>query len=66
MRRILCLFVATAALAAAHEGTARAQEAVRIEPRFENYRVVVRRRPVVSMNLRGHRLARLYKTLLRQ
>ncbi|HLM55294.1 MAG TPA: hypothetical protein VK422_04150 [Pyrinomonadaceae bacterium] len=61
--KTLLLVAASLALTAA--GGAHAQQR-RAEPRFEDYAVAVRRGKVTPMNLRSHRRARTYRTLLRQ
>ena len=73
MRKILSLVIACfacVALAASHDSNARAQRQSRAPkskaPRFESYRVSVRRGRVAPLNLRSHPLARHYRTLLRQ
>ena len=59
--KTLLLVAASLALTAAGGAQQR-----RAEPRFEDYAVAVRRGKVTPMNLRSHRLARMYRTLLRQ
>ncbi len=59
------LLLAAASLALAAAGGAHAQQR-RAEPRFEDYAVAVRRAKVAPMNLRSHKRARTYRTLLRQ
>ncbi len=63
MLRRKTLFVAFALLYLF--GNSGAQEKT-VEPRFENYRVPVRRGKVAPLNLGSHPLARKYRTLLRQ
>jgi hypothetical protein len=64
MRKILRAAVVFALLASAQAATARAQR--RGTPRFEDYRVAVRRARVAPLDLGSHALARLYRTLLRR
>lgn len=69
MRKTLSLVIACVALAASPISNARAQRSAASKersPRFEQYRVAVRRGRVTPLNLRSHPLARLYRTLMRQ
>src|SRR3954469_18406637 len=70
MRKILSLVIVCAALAASPVSSARArQQSVALKskaPRFQSYRVSVRRGRVAPLDLRSHALARHYRTLLRQ
>lgn len=69
MRKTLSLVLACVALAASHGPRATAQTSVaprQKTPRFEDYRVTVRRGRVAPLDLRSHKLARHYRTLLRQ
>jgi hypothetical protein len=70
MRKLLCLALACAALAASPSSSPLARQrpgATRPgAPRFEDYRVAVRRGRVAPLDTRGHALARLYRTLLRR
>src|SRR5215212_6868817 len=70
MRKILSLVIACVALAASPVLSARAQQHSRASqskaPRFGSYRVTVRRGRVTPLDLRSHKLARHYRTLLRQ
>src|ERR671926_1993814 len=70
MRKILSLAIVCLALAASPVPRARTQQQSRASqskaPRFESYRVSVRRGRVAPLDLRSHALARHYRTLLRQ
>jgi hypothetical protein len=69
MRKTLSLVLACVALAASLGLNARAQTSAasrRKAPRFQNYRVAVRRGRVTPLDLRSHKLARRYRTLLRE
>ncbi|HEV7890632.1 MAG TPA: hypothetical protein VGP08_08335 [Pyrinomonadaceae bacterium] len=69
MRKTLSLVLACVALAASLGLNARAQTSAASRqktPRFRNYKVVVRRGRVTPLDLRSHKLARLYRTLLRE
>lgn len=68
MRKILRTVIACAALAASPASHPRAQQSAASRskaPRFEEYRVAVRRGRVTPLDLRSHTLARHYRTLLR-
>jgi hypothetical protein len=69
MRKTLSLVLACVALAASLGLNARAQSSSaprQKAPRFQNYRVAVRRGRVTPLDLRSHKLARHYRTLLRE
>jgi hypothetical protein len=69
MRKILWTVIACVALAASPVSSplARQSAASRLKtPRFEGYRVTVRRGRVAPLDLRSHPLARRYRTLLRE
>jgi hypothetical protein len=69
MRKTLSLVLACVALAAPLGLNARAQTSAasrRKAPRFQSYRVAVRRGRVTPLDLRSHKLARRYRTLLRE
>jgi hypothetical protein len=62
MRKLLCAAILLLLFAPAQGASARAQR--RKAPRFEGYRVAVRRGRVAPLDVNSHRLARLYRTLL--
>lgn len=69
MRKTLSFVLACVALAASPGSDARAQNSAASRqktPRFQDYRVAVRRGRVTPLDLRSHELARRYQTLLRQ
>src|SRR5690349_4502833 len=69
MRKTLSLVLACVALAASPGLNTRAQNSSASRqktPSFKSYRVAVRRGRVTPLDLRSHKLARLYPTLLRR
>lgn len=69
MRKTLSLVLACVALAASPGSNALAQNSSASRqktPRFQDYKVAVRRGRVTPMDLRSHKLARHYRTLLRE
>src|SRR5689334_6083230 len=69
MRKILRTAFVCVALAASLNPSVHAQKSrapASKTPRFEDYRVTVRKGRVTPMDLRSHPLARLYRTLMRQ
>ncbi|HEY0078651.1 MAG TPA: hypothetical protein VGB73_08395 [Pyrinomonadaceae bacterium] len=64
MSKILRLTVACFALVVTLDERASAQQAD--APRFEDYRVVVWRGSVAPLKMRSHRLARSYRTIIRE